>query len=480
MREPIVHTVGDECNERNRNITGFAPTPSRAKAIIYARVSTKDQDTETQIHMGKQLAYKRGFTDQNIVCYIDHGVSARKNSMHERNALNEALRLIQEGDVACFIIRDRDRLARNMIEYLHLYQILRNAGVELVLSDPGAVPVSDNLGNEALHALMAEIDGNTIAHRTKTVARYYPPAPLGYRKVGRKSDTRYEWTTEIAEVQRMFYHFNRVRNADEYRNFRRMWKQRIGRYPDEILCNGLYAGVLIEDGKVVDTLRHIVPIVDAACILENRKKLSDWGFYDEMSKKAGPKRPKVSLLVECERCGVSMTAKSRRGVVTYVCGKCSKIRVSEEYLWEILENVVLSLVQNIDPAKLEKLTLMTIKKLRKKETAQLVALRAKQKDIRRQVLDTLVGDDGYVGRFIQEDQELQRRIDARERNVQELNRLIDSIQQLLVTIKQDVRKYSSEHILSLTELLCVKVVVGTSTITVVHGFADLQEEGEQT
>lgn len=258
-------------------IRDLGPKSRQSRVLIYARVSTDAQDESIQVEMGKEVAHELGYTADQVMVITDHGVSARKVKMRERSGLMKAMNHAASGDIAVMIVRDRDRIARNMVEYLEVWQKLADAGVALVLSDKGATQVSNNFSEEAWNALMAEIEGDNIAGRTQAARRFYPPAPFGYEKVGRKGKTHYEYTDNIDDVKDLFEAFETVAGKDEYKAFRANWKQRLGQYPEKILRNLFYAAA-IPDGEGVKPLRHVHPIASAATILENQRRLNQWGF----------------------------------------------------------------------------------------------------------------------------------------------------------------------------------------------------------
>jgi len=146
------------------------------------------------------------------------------------------------GDIAVMIVRNRDRIARNMVEYLEVWQKLADAGVALVLSDKGATPVSNNFSEEAWNALMAEIEGDNIAGRTQAASRFYPPAPFVYEKIGRKGNTHYEFTQDIDDVKDLFEAFEAVAGKDEYKDVPSHLEKADGSVsgqdsPESILCS---------------------------------------------------------------------------------------------------------------------------------------------------------------------------------------------------------------------------------------------------
>src|ERR1700712_2545064 len=90
------------------------------KLIGYARVSTKQQDTDRQV---KDLL-AAGIRRDDL--YIDHGVSGARSS---RPAFDEAIAALHPGDT--LLITTLDRLGRSTQNMLNFAELLRGKGAAL-------------------------------------------------------------------------------------------------------------------------------------------------------------------------------------------------------------------------------------------------------------------------------------------------------------------------------------------------------------
>ena len=454
-------------SQATRLVSGMTQENDEKIAIVYARVSTSMQEVSSQIEMGKQAARELGYSDDCVMIISDAGVSARSKEMHERQGLVKLLQMVRSGRVGHVIIRDRDRLARKMIEYLQVWQIIVHSGGQLYLSDKGAVPVKNNFGEEATYALMAEIEGDKIAERTASASRFYPPAPFGYQKVGKKGATHYEFTAEIDLARDMFKDFQSIQTKEEYEEFRVKWKQQIGRYPDRILQNPLYAAA-IPDGDGVQKVHHITPIADEQVILNNRSMLQSWGFGTNEKEQILPSR--VHVPIYCARCGDELSERTRKGERWYFCRNCRPIKFGEADITEKLSVTIREMLSQIDPTVIERRVVGVIYSVRHRLMQSLddkLQLRSK---LELNILDHM--QFNRFGEMFKQYEELQRSIEDTMDDLQKSNEALSRLgylrDQVLGRLKSD-----AEDNESLQEIVIHSLRVDKGYIEVIHRFADI-------
>ena len=95
-------------------------------AAIYARVSTRDQDSEMQTRELKQYVARRGWTG---TVYCDDGESGAKES---RPALDKMLSDIRRRRIDVVVVWALDRLARSLKHLLELAEEFKALNVDLV------------------------------------------------------------------------------------------------------------------------------------------------------------------------------------------------------------------------------------------------------------------------------------------------------------------------------------------------------------
>lgn len=130
------------------------------KYVIYLRVSTKKQDTKTQLQMCFDFLYKNIGKEFDHVVYTDEITS--KRPLHKREGMRQALHSIKRGDV---LVGQRvDRLARLSYETHFIKQFLDAKGAELMLTEQPGIKNKVIFGT---YIGIAEEEGNLIRERTR-------------------------------------------------------------------------------------------------------------------------------------------------------------------------------------------------------------------------------------------------------------------------------------------------------------------------
>ena len=98
--------------------------------IIYARVSTKNQNTDRQIAELSEVAEK---ADWKIIdTKIDHGISGSKGR-DQRPALDETLKAITQRKASRVMVWSVDRLGRSLQDLIATLNEIRAAGADLYI-----------------------------------------------------------------------------------------------------------------------------------------------------------------------------------------------------------------------------------------------------------------------------------------------------------------------------------------------------------
>jgi DNA invertase Pin-like site-specific DNA recombinase len=164
----------------------------KIKAVIYCRVSTKEQADEgnslvTQEKVCLELAYKLGYTPDEIKVFIERGESAKTV---DRTELKKLLRLcsLKNSGIELLIIYKIDRLSRNIADYSQIKILLKKYGVEIKSAREQLenTPVGRFMENTMIN--VAQFDNEIRADRCKDgmidavrEGRYVWGAPVGYK-----------------------------------------------------------------------------------------------------------------------------------------------------------------------------------------------------------------------------------------------------------------------------------------------------------
>jgi len=149
------------------------------RAALYLRVSTLDQNPETQGHDLRQLAAQRGF--DVIEEYVDRGFSGARV---KRPALERMLADAARGRFNVIVVWACDRMARSTRHFLEVLDELGRLGVEFV-SFRENLDTGGALGRAILViiAVVAELERNLIIERVRAGMRR---ARLEGRRLGRR------------------------------------------------------------------------------------------------------------------------------------------------------------------------------------------------------------------------------------------------------------------------------------------------------
>jgi len=149
------------------------------RAALYLRVSTLDQNTQTQLYDLQTLAQQRGL--EIVKEYTDRGISGAKA---RRPALDELLRDARRGQFDIVVVWACDRLARSVAHFLQVLDELSHLNIEF-LSYREALDTSGALGRAVVTivSVVAELERSLIIERVRAGMRR---AKLEGKHVGRR------------------------------------------------------------------------------------------------------------------------------------------------------------------------------------------------------------------------------------------------------------------------------------------------------
>lgn len=162
------------------------------RAVLYARVSYDDRDTEGrnlagQLEMGREYANDRGFLVVAELSEDDRGASGAAFELEQLNRIREMARA---GEFEVLVVREIDRLSRSLAKQLIVEEELKRGGVQIeyVLGEYPDTPEGNLMKN--VRASIAEYERLKIAERNSRGRRLkvkagnvivYGRPPYGYR-----------------------------------------------------------------------------------------------------------------------------------------------------------------------------------------------------------------------------------------------------------------------------------------------------------
>lgn len=148
------------------------------RAVLYARVSTFDQEPETQLLDLRRLAEQREF--DIVTEYVDRISGAKA----KRPALDQLLAAAHRREFDIVLVWAADRLARSVRHFLEVLDTLNHLGIEFV-SFRENIDTGGPLGRAVvvIVSAVAELERNLIIERVRAGLRR---AKLEGRKLGRR------------------------------------------------------------------------------------------------------------------------------------------------------------------------------------------------------------------------------------------------------------------------------------------------------
>src|SRR5829696_1462204 len=188
------------------------------RAVSYARVSSDDRGKDSrnlsgQLEMCREYAVEKGYILIDEMAEDDRGASG---ASFELERLGQVLEMAKNHEFDVLIVREIDRLSRNLAKQLIVEEELLRAGVkiEYVLGDYADTPEGNLMKH--VRAVIAEYEREKIKERIQRGKRLKVKAgsvmlalnrpPYGYHIVKDGPMRRLEIYEPEAEVIRMIFH----------------------------------------------------------------------------------------------------------------------------------------------------------------------------------------------------------------------------------------------------------------------------------
>ncbi|WP_425390778.1 recombinase family protein [Ekhidna sp.] len=173
------------------------------KAILYTRVSSKDQSTLRQVNDMKSLK------EFEVVKIFSEKISGFSVSIDDRPILQKALSYLRSGEANCIMVSEVSRLGRNTHEVLGLIEDLKKQGVAIYIHNLGTTINKSESSSEIFTKLivtimadLARLESEQMSYRIKSGIRSRKSKGLTTgRKVG-SIESREKFLAKHSDIQK--------------------------------------------------------------------------------------------------------------------------------------------------------------------------------------------------------------------------------------------------------------------------------------
>lgn len=320
------------------------------RAVLYARVSKDDRsqdgrNLQGQLDMGREDASQKGYLIVAELAEDDRGASGAAIDLPQLNRVRDMARA---GQFDVLVVRELDRLSRNLAKQLIIEEELNRAGVriEYVLADYDDTP-EGNL-QKHIRATVAEYEREKIKERMVRGRRnkikagkviIHRKSPYGYAC---NAQSLLEIIEDEAQIIKLVFYWYTRENLSIYSIKQKLIQMRT-KTPSgtkewstasvhRILKSETYAGVWYYGKKAHNKLNpreswlavEVPPIVDRAVWEVAQLKLAQNKIEAKRNRKH---KYLLSNRVTCGCCGYRMSGCSKKGKSPYLYYYCPAVRL---------------------------------------------------------------------------------------------------------------------------------------------------------
>ena len=270
------------------------------RAVLYARVSSDDTHTQGrnlagQLELCRQHAHTKGWKVVAELAEDDRGASGAELNLPQ---LAQMLAMARGGEFDVLIVREIDRLSRNLAKQLFIEDELKQASVqvEYVLGDYADTPEGNFLKN--VRASVAELERMKIIERTARGRRRAVEAgnvhvgkhpPYGYRVVDREGRRTLEPREDEARIVRLIFQWYTEGGSDGetlslWKMAARLTEMGVPTYSQK-RAEVAYNQKVMFPGRWASATLH--------CLLKNELYLGRWQYGKQPEQSDSPADPAV-------------------------------------------------------------------------------------------------------------------------------------------------------------------------------------------
>lgn len=331
--------------------------------VAYYRNSISSVKQKLSIEMQMQHVREVALNNHLLIEeeFIDRATSARKTKIEERNGMNLLMEAIKKGRVENLIVYSRCRLARNVNQYMTLYELLKQYDVKVIFAASFEVPMFYTMESELIERILAAMnqeDADKLVQKLQdskiTVAKDGRHAvgriPFGYQKTLEEVEKGVsDWkkvdqeSKDIKEIFQLFLDedFTSLQRFVDIANRKgkRSRNDKEWTYTGmrSILTNPIYNGQRIYRSAEGEIKRKVpsIQLIDDEIWQQVQMKINDLITKREKPKE-GDEIYLLKNLVYCSECKQLMPGRMQRLkgeiLLVYKCQKHSKVRATKVWL----------------------------------------------------------------------------------------------------------------------------------------------------
>lgn len=408
--------------------------------------------------------------------------------MDERPALMRMIKLIEQGRINRVVVYERDRLARNVYEYIYIVKIFYEHKVDVIFTASNAPSFSNDLFLETWYGLSAQFEGSRISTRLSDARKRNPSSMIGYNKKiikhqngqsqrfytpdTKNKDALFNLFTEFAVVEsreQIFEVLMKYRSLLDRNEFRLL----------DILSTPFFAAHYEGPDGTYHKLSNVEPIIPIKLFNDVQVKLNE--FEHGLNHGISLSQKSANITPICGKCQNEL--KFKKGRIgesgTYYCSKHKKHSISVTELHEtILESLKLELCK-INFESIQKITQKAIN----------IHIQYQQSDfdktystleatcIKFSLLHKPTDDSLTINRAISQINQLKEKLSNIENQIVALQTIKGEVKALNEIVTSKLTNLTEKEYFELADLLISNIQVHNDYILLSYFFNDFFEKG---
>lgn len=460
----------------------------KKKVAEYRRTSSGGQDLKLQTETNAE--YLEDTPKEDILEFVDFDVSATKLSMENRPALARMLKLIENGMISRLVVYERDRLARNVYEYIFMVKKFHKYEVEVVFTALNAPPFSKDLFLETWYGVSAQFEGNRISNRLSDARKRNPTSLIGYKKQIIKKENGTSQRIYKAdsknkdELHDLFYEFSKIELREDIfeviMKYRKLLDRKEFRIID-ILRTPFFAAHYEGTDGAYHKLSNVEPIISLELFKQVQEKLAE--FDQGIQQGISLSQNTVQITPTCGKCHSEL--KFKKGNIgesgIYICSRHRKNSISALELNETIIESVRQVLGKISANSVEKIALKAVNK-------QIQQLN-KQSDELFIQLETLclkftslfkpTDDLNQTKKLQKQIETLREHLSDTQNQIASLQLVKEEVRTLTGLVKKGIMELNEKSYLDLAVLLIANIQVEEDYVLFHYYFSEYFKEGEE-